>query len=76
MDGFSIVSVKHIPHMHSIISHQLTEGEGISLAKDGACHKLLISSCQEEHSGRYRFEAEGRKSEATLNIQGMMTGVM
>lgn len=50
---------------------QLTEGDGITLAKDGACHKLLIDSCQEEHSGRYRFEAEGRKTEATIYVQGI-----
>ncbi|XP_042563610.1 immunoglobulin-like and fibronectin type III domain-containing protein 1 [Clupea harengus] len=48
---------------------KLTEGDGITLSKDGACHKLLIDSCEEDHSGRYRFEAEGRKSEATISIK-------
>ena len=40
------------------------------LIKDGACHKLVIDSCKKDDTGLYRFEAEGRKSEATLNIQG------
>ncbi|XP_076132939.1 immunoglobulin-like and fibronectin type III domain-containing protein 1 [Alosa pseudoharengus] len=43
--------------------------DGVILSKDGPNHKLLISKCEEEHSGRYRFEAEGRKSEATLYIK-------
>lgn len=38
--------------------------------KDGACHSLIIDSCNKDDSAVYRFEAEGRKSEATLNIQG------
>ncbi|XP_041954253.1 immunoglobulin-like and fibronectin type III domain-containing protein 1 isoform X2 [Alosa sapidissima] len=43
--------------------------DGVILSKDGPSHKLLISKCEEEHSGRYRFEAEGRKSEATLYLK-------
>ncbi|CAK6972950.1 immunoglobulin-like and fibronectin type III domain-containing protein 1%2C partial [Scomber scombrus] len=47
----------------------LTEDDGVTLLKDGACHKLVIDSCKKDDTGVYRFEAEGRKSEATLNIQ-------
>ncbi|KAL2104216.1 hypothetical protein ACEWY4_001084 [Coilia grayii] len=48
---------------------KVSDEDGVIVSKDGACHKLVIDNCKEEHSGRYRFEAEGRKSEATITIQ-------
>nr|XP_049610507.1 immunoglobulin-like and fibronectin type III domain-containing protein 1 isoform X3 [Syngnathus scovelli] len=39
------------------------------ISKDGAIHKLLIVKCQEEHSGKYRFEADNRKTEAVVNVK-------
>ncbi|XP_077431632.1 immunoglobulin-like and fibronectin type III domain-containing protein 1 [Vanacampus margaritifer] len=39
------------------------------ISKDGAIHKLLIMKCQEEHSGKYRFEADNRKTEAMVNVK-------
>lgn len=42
----------------------------MKIVKDGACHTLIIDCCNKDDSAVYRFEAEGRKSEATLNIQG------
>ncbi|XP_069389375.1 immunoglobulin-like and fibronectin type III domain-containing protein 1 isoform X2 [Paralichthys olivaceus] len=47
----------------------LTNGDGVRIIKDGACHKLKIDCCKKDDTAVYRFEAEGRKSEATLNIQ-------
>ncbi|XP_076003216.1 immunoglobulin-like and fibronectin type III domain-containing protein 1 [Genypterus blacodes] len=47
----------------------LTPKDGVTMIKDGACHKLIIDSCKEDDSAMYRFEAEGRKSEATLSVQ-------
>ncbi|KAM4588642.1 immunoglobulin-like and fibronectin type III domain-containing protein 1 [Odontesthes bonariensis] len=47
----------------------LTGGEGVEIIKDGACHTLTINCCKKDDTAVYRFEAEGRKSEATLNIQ-------
>ncbi|XP_032404411.1 immunoglobulin-like and fibronectin type III domain-containing protein 1 [Xiphophorus hellerii] len=47
----------------------LTEEEGIKIIKDGACHILMIECCKKDDTAVYRFEAEGRKSEATLNVQ-------
>ncbi|KAM9760029.1 immunoglobulin-like and fibronectin type III domain-containing protein 1 [Menidia menidia] len=47
----------------------LTGGEGVEIIKDGACHSLKIDCCKKDDAAVYRFEAEGRKSEATLNIQ-------
>ncbi|MCJ8729439.1 hypothetical protein PDJAM_G00106340 [Pangasius djambal] len=42
---------------------------GITISKDGAIHKVIMKNCQEGNAGVYRFEAEGRKSEATLIIK-------
>ncbi|XP_029286583.1 immunoglobulin-like and fibronectin type III domain-containing protein 1 [Cottoperca gobio] len=47
----------------------LTDEDGVTIIKDGACHRLLIDCCKKDDAAVYRFEAEGRKSEATLNIQ-------
>lgn len=42
----------------------------MKIVKDGACHKLIIDCCTNDDGAVYRFEAEGRKSEATLNVEG------
>uniref|UniRef100_A0A3P8WIH2 Immunoglobulin like and fibronectin type III domain containing 1, tandem duplicate 2 n=1 Tax=Cynoglossus semilaevis TaxID=244447 RepID=A0A3P8WIH2_CYNSE len=47
----------------------LTNEDGVRIIKEGACHRLIIDCCQNDDTAVYRFEAEGRKSEATLNIQ-------
>lgn len=52
------------------LSDKLTEEEGVKIIKDGACHILMIECCKKDDNAVYRFEAEGRKSEATLNVQG------
>ncbi|XP_077368711.1 immunoglobulin-like and fibronectin type III domain-containing protein 1 isoform X2 [Festucalex cinctus] len=39
------------------------------ISKDGAIHKLLIMKCQEEHSGKYRFEVDNRKTVAAVNVK-------
>ncbi|XP_049436939.1 immunoglobulin-like and fibronectin type III domain-containing protein 1 [Epinephelus fuscoguttatus] len=43
--------------------------DNFSVTKDGAIHKLVIIRCNEEHSGKYRFEADGRKTEAMINVK-------
>ncbi|XP_078110006.1 immunoglobulin-like and fibronectin type III domain-containing protein 1 [Sander vitreus] len=43
--------------------------DNFSVTKDRAIHKLVIIRCKEEHSGKYRFEADGRKTEAMINVQ-------
>lgn len=40
------------------------------ITKDGAIHKLLIIKCEEELAGKYRFEADGRKTEAMITVKG------
>uniref|UniRef100_A0A8C3G5J5 Immunoglobulin like and fibronectin type III domain containing 1, tandem duplicate 2 n=1 Tax=Cyclopterus lumpus TaxID=8103 RepID=A0A8C3G5J5_CYCLU len=47
----------------------LTSEDGVTIIKDGACHRLVIDCCKEDDAAVYCFEAEGRKSEAALNIQ-------
>ncbi|XP_029946943.1 immunoglobulin-like and fibronectin type III domain-containing protein 1 [Salarias fasciatus] len=47
----------------------LKDGDGVTIIKDGACHRLIIDCCKKDDAAVYRFEAEGRKSEATLQIQ-------
>ncbi|XP_067442775.1 immunoglobulin-like and fibronectin type III domain-containing protein 1 isoform X1 [Thunnus thynnus] len=47
----------------------ITDDDGATIIKDGASHRLIIDCCKKDDTALYRFEAEGRKSEATLNIQ-------
>lgn len=54
-------------------SYQIFQDESFSITKDGPIHKLVISKCTEEHSGKYRFEADGRKTEAMINVKGLRT---
>uniref|UniRef100_A0AAY4BS72 Immunoglobulin like and fibronectin type III domain containing 1, tandem duplicate 3 n=1 Tax=Denticeps clupeoides TaxID=299321 RepID=A0AAY4BS72_9TELE len=48
---------------------ELSSSEDVSLVRDGAFHKLVIRNCKEEDSGKYRFEADGRKTEAMLTVE-------
>ncbi|KAJ7998916.1 hypothetical protein DPEC_G00209940 [Dallia pectoralis] len=36
---------------------------------DGAFHRLILKNCTEEDSGTYRFEADGRKTEAMCTVE-------
>ncbi|XP_035760484.1 immunoglobulin-like and fibronectin type III domain-containing protein 1 [Neolamprologus brichardi] len=47
----------------------LTNEDGVTIIKDGAFHRLIVDCCKKDDAAVYRFEAEGRKSEATLSIQ-------
>lgn len=55
----------------SSLSYQISQDENFSITKDGPIHKLVIIKCEEEHSGKYRFEADGRKTEAMVNVKGL-----
>ncbi|XP_073726521.1 immunoglobulin-like and fibronectin type III domain-containing protein 1 [Misgurnus anguillicaudatus] len=48
---------------------ELEPKDTITVVKDGAQHKLIINNCHDKDSGKYKFEAEGCKSEATLTIE-------
>lgn len=40
------------------------------IIKDGVLHKLVINNCTEDDNGKYRFEADRRKTEALLTVEG------
>ncbi|XP_035984635.1 immunoglobulin-like and fibronectin type III domain-containing protein 1, partial [Fundulus heteroclitus] len=48
---------------------QIYPDDNFSITTDGPVHKLVIVKCSEEHSGKYRFEADGRKTEAMINVR-------
>ncbi|XP_036427021.1 immunoglobulin-like and fibronectin type III domain-containing protein 1 isoform X2 [Colossoma macropomum] len=48
---------------------KLESKDGVTIVKDGPTHRLIIKNCKEENTGTYKFEADGRKSEATLRIE-------
>uniref|UniRef100_A0A3Q1CTS2 Immunoglobulin like and fibronectin type III domain containing 1, tandem duplicate 2 n=1 Tax=Amphiprion ocellaris TaxID=80972 RepID=A0A3Q1CTS2_AMPOC len=48
---------------------RISPDDHFSIAKDGPIHKLVITKCVDEHSGKYRFEADGRKTEAMINVK-------
>lgn len=54
-----------------IFSCQISPDDNFTITKDGAIHKLVIIKCEEEHSGKYRFEADGRKTEAMIIVKGL-----
>uniref|UniRef100_A0A3B3D4G2 Immunoglobulin like and fibronectin type III domain containing 1, tandem duplicate 2 n=1 Tax=Oryzias melastigma TaxID=30732 RepID=A0A3B3D4G2_ORYME len=48
---------------------KISSDDIFSITKDGPIHKLVIIKCAEDHSGKYRFEADGRKTEAMVNVK-------
>ncbi|XP_059415847.1 immunoglobulin-like and fibronectin type III domain-containing protein 1 isoform X3 [Carassius carassius] len=43
--------------------------EGITISKEGAVHKLKIAKVTDEFAGKYRFEADGRKTECVIDVE-------
>lgn len=43
----------------------------MAISKDGATHKLKIVKVTEEFAGTYRFEADGRKTECSIAVEGL-----
>ncbi|KAK5924025.1 hypothetical protein CgunFtcFv8_000941 [Champsocephalus gunnari] len=48
---------------------KISPDDNFSVIKDGAIHKFVIIRCEEEHTGKYRFEADHRKTEAMINVK-------
>ncbi|XP_072222412.1 immunoglobulin-like and fibronectin type III domain-containing protein 1 [Leuresthes tenuis] len=48
---------------------KISPDDHFTITKDGPIHKLVIVKCTEYHSGKYRFEADGRKTEAMINVK-------
>lgn len=49
---------------------QISSTDELKIIKEGTFHKLVIKNCKDDDSGKYRFEAAGRKSEAVLTVEG------
>lgn len=56
----------------TIVSAQIKSTDDLMIVKDGALHKLVIKKCTEDDNGKYRFEADGRKTEALLIVKGKL----
>lgn len=52
---------------------QIKSSEGITISKEGSFHKLKIHKVTEEYAGKYKFEADGRKTEAVIVVEGKNT---
>lgn len=50
--------------------NQIQSSEGITITKDGTFHRLKIHKVTEEFAGTYKFEADGRKTEAQIIVEG------
>ncbi|AWP02427.1 putative immunoglobulin-like and fibronectin type III domain-containing protein 1 isoform 2 [Scophthalmus maximus] len=48
---------------------EINSSEGITISKDGTFHRLKIHKVTEEFAGKYKFEADGRKTEATIVVE-------
>ncbi|XP_060899403.1 immunoglobulin-like and fibronectin type III domain-containing protein 1 [Labrus mixtus] len=48
---------------------EITATDNICIVKDGTFRKLIIKNCTEDDAGKYRCEADGRKTEAVLNVE-------
>ncbi|XP_037535708.1 immunoglobulin-like and fibronectin type III domain-containing protein 1 [Nematolebias whitei] len=48
---------------------EITEADNIDIVTDGTYRKLIIKNCREDDSGKYKCEADGRKTEAVLNVE-------
>ena len=54
----------------SVCEFQITATDDICIVKEGTYRKLIIKNCQEDDAAKYRCEADGRKTEAMLNVEG------
>ncbi|XP_064858088.1 immunoglobulin-like and fibronectin type III domain-containing protein 1 [Oncorhynchus nerka] len=48
---------------------EIEASDDIEMKHDGAFHRLILKNCKEEDSGKYRFEADGRKTESMLIVE-------
>lgn len=55
-----------------VLFHQITATDEISIVKDHHFRKLIIKNCKEDDAGKYRCEADGRKTEALLKVEGTL----
>ncbi len=55
-----------------VCDFQITATDDILIVKDGTYRKLIIKNCKEDDAGKYKCEADGRKTEAQLNVEGIL----
>nr|XP_020638034.1 immunoglobulin-like and fibronectin type III domain-containing protein 1 [Pogona vitticeps] len=48
---------------------KITGLDGVSIEKEGPVHKLIIDEVQEKHAGKYKFEAEDIRTEASIFVE-------
>lgn len=60
----------YILRYSNICFFQIKSSEGITISKEGSFHKLKIHKVTEEFAGKYKFEADGRKTEALILVEG------
>ncbi|XP_042320216.1 immunoglobulin-like and fibronectin type III domain-containing protein 1 [Sceloporus undulatus] len=48
---------------------KITGLDGVSIKKEGSLHKLIIEEVQDNHAGKYKFEAEGVRTEASIFVE-------
>lgn len=65
-----IVGNNHCGPKLTIVSAQIKSTNDLMIFKNGALHKLVIKNCTENDNGKYHFEADGRKTEALLIVEG------
>ncbi|XP_058486974.1 immunoglobulin-like and fibronectin type III domain-containing protein 1 isoform X2 [Solea solea] len=49
--------------------NEIKTSGGITISKDGTFHRLKIHKVTEEFAGKYKFEADGRKTEAIIVVE-------
>ncbi|KAK2861783.1 hypothetical protein Q5P01_001316 [Channa striata] len=49
--------------------NEIKSSDGITISKEGSFHRLKIHKVTEGSAGKYKFEADGRKTEATLIVE-------
>nr|XP_057911734.1 immunoglobulin-like and fibronectin type III domain-containing protein 1 [Doryrhamphus excisus] len=49
--------------------NKITSTEDMCIVNDGTYRKLVFKNCKEEDAGKYRYEADGRKTEALLVVE-------
>ncbi|XP_041834075.1 immunoglobulin-like and fibronectin type III domain-containing protein 1 [Melanotaenia boesemani] len=48
---------------------EIQSNEGLTITKDGCFHRLKIHKVTEEYAGKYKFEADGRKTESEIIVE-------
>lgn len=67
---FHVISEREYFFTFCLPPCKITGQDGISIEKEGPVHKLLIDEVQDSHAGKYKFEAGGVRTEASIFVEG------